>query len=286
MSPGDARAAGPIVERMVCVDGRRVNVLECDGGGSVIVLVHGLGLAASCWRPHLDRLAAEGFRVLAPDLPGFGGSEGPRSGYHVAEMQEWLERFADVEVLPPAAWVGHSHSCQLLLGLARRRAEAVTALVLAAPTGQSYGIRRVGGQLIGLAAEAFQERPRVIAGVLGRYVRAPIATLRTWLEARHHRPETDAAATRAPVLMVMGESDPIVDVRFARHLARRIPDARLRIIHDAAHAVALDPAREFCDLVTGFLHRVQGRDHRGRSGHPGSELTWGQVRRAPSGRTS
>ena len=256
-----------IVEREIRVDGRRVRVLERGTEGPDLVLVHGLGLSAGCWRPHLERLAAEGFRVRAPDLPGFGESQGPRGGYHPSETEAWLERFADAEGLGPAAWVGHSHSCQLLLGLARRSPRRVTALVLAAPTGQSYGLRRVGSQAMGLAIDSVRERPRLVAGVIARYLQSPIATVRTWIEARQHRPETDAAGTRAPVLLVVGEEDPVVDVKFARRLARRIPDVRLRVIRDAAHAVALDPAEEFCDLTAGFLHRMVGRDRR----HTGGE---------------
>lgn len=259
-------SAGGIVVREREVDGRRTRVLECDGGGPVVVLVHGLGLSAGCWRPHLPMLASEGFRVIAPDLPGFGRSDGPVRGYAVVETAGWLARFAAAESLPPAAWVGHSHSCQVLLRFARLGPGRVTALVLAAPTGQGRGLRRAGGQLIGLATDAFRERPRLVVGVIRRYLAAPVATIRTWLRARNHRPETDAAATRAPVLIVLGEEDPVVDVRFARRLSRRLRDVRLRTIRDAGHAVALDPAREFTALVTGFLRRAGGR---GRSAGEG-----------------
>lgn len=250
------RHAHAIEERTCSVDGRKVRLLECDGGGPTVVLLHGLGLAAGCWRPHLPRLARSGFRALAPDLPGFGQSRWPAAGFSVHETTAWLERFADAAALPPAGWVGHSISCQPLLRLARRSPRRVAALVLAAPTGQDRGMRRVAHQFIGLATDAFREEPRVVAGVLRRYATAPFATIATWVRTRNDSPEPDAAGVRCPVLVVLGEEDPVVDARFARRLAWILPDARLVTLPEAAHAVALDPADEFAAVTAAFLRRA------------------------------
>ena len=265
--------SGPtVLEREGEVDGRQVRILECDGGGSVVVLVHGLGLTGGVWRPHLPLLARAGHRVLAPDLPGFGRSDSPATGYAVPQTAEWLERFADAEGLPPAAWVGHSVSCQFLLRFTRRHPGRVTALVLAAPTGERHGGRRVRAQLLGLAADAFRERPGLVAGVVRRYLGSPIATIRMWIGARNHRPEADADGVRAPTLLVLGKEDPVVDTRFARRLARRIAGVRIRVLAGAAHAVALDPPGQFSRLVAEFLEDVGGRGSGGSGPAPGGAL--------------
>lgn len=265
-------SAPEVVEREGEVDGRKVGILECDGGGSVVVLVHGLGLSAGVWRPHLPLLARAGHRVLAPDLPGFGRSDDPATGYAVPQTAEWLERFTRAEALPAAAWVGHSVSCQFLLRLARLHPDRVTALVLAAPTGERHGGRRVRAQLRGLAVDAFQERPGLVAGVVRRYLRSPVAAIRMWMGARNHRPEADADGVRAPTLLVLGKDDPVVDARFARRLARRIARVRIRILPEAAHAVALDPAGEFSRRVAEFLEDTGGRGSGGRGSALGGDL--------------
>lgn len=262
-------SAPDVVERTAEVDGGTVRVLECDGGGSVIVLVHGLGLSAGVWRPHLPELARAGHRVLAPDMPGFGHSDGPVRGYGVPEAAEWLDRFARAENLPPAAWVGHSVSCQFLLRFARYHPDRVTALVLAAPTGERHGARRVRAQLFGLATDAFRERPGLVASIVGRYFRSPVATVRTWFSVRNHRPEADADGVRAPSLLVLGKEDPVVDARFARRLARRMTGVRIRIMPDAAHAVALDPALAFSRLVAEFVRTAGERKSSGVGGEIG-----------------
>lgn len=247
---------GEIGERTCEIDGRAVRVLECGAGEEVVVLVHGLGLSAGCWRPHLRHLARAGFRVLAPDLPGFGKSRWPAHGFSVEATTAWLERFADAAALPPATWVGHSISCQPLLHMARLSPRRVRALVLAAPTGQERGARRAAHQFLGLATDAFREEPRLVARVLRRYAAAPFATVASWIRVRNDIPEPDAAAVRCPVLVVLGENDPVVDDGFARHLARVLPHGHLVVLRDAAHAVALDPADEFSRAITRFLQRT------------------------------
>ena len=47
------------------------------GGRGPILLIHGLGGRAETWAPLARRLASRGYRVAAPDLPGFGESKAP-----------------------------------------------------------------------------------------------------------------------------------------------------------------------------------------------------------------
>ena len=111
-------------ERWVEVAPWRVRYREA-GEGPALVLVHGLGLSADFWWGNGPPLAAAGFRVLAPDLPGFGKTEGPPY-LPVPEQARWVAAWAEALELPPAAYVGHSVSAQAVLELAadapRRRA--------------------------------------------------------------------------------------------------------------------------------------------------------------------
>jgi len=86
-SPGDAAVAWSR-ERRVRVGAYDVRWREA-GDGPAIVLVHGLGLSADIWWKNGPALAAAGFRVLAPDLPGFGKTEGPQY-LTVPQQAEWL----------------------------------------------------------------------------------------------------------------------------------------------------------------------------------------------------
>src|SRR3954454_8190749 len=110
------------------------------GAGPTIVLVHGLGGAASNWLLVAPELARER-RVVIPELPGHGGSG------RLAESPD-LDPFADAvltvlerEDALPAPWVGHSLGGAVGLRAAVRRPDAVSGLVLAAAAGISSSTR-------------------------------------------------------------------------------------------------------------------------------------------------
>ena len=72
MSP-DSRPAGTRVH----VNGVDINVLDTGGSGPAVLLVHGWPDSHELWRHQVDGLAAAGYRVIAPDLRGFGDSGKP-----------------------------------------------------------------------------------------------------------------------------------------------------------------------------------------------------------------
>lgn len=238
--------------RWVHVDGRSVRVLE-RGTGPAVVLIHGLGLSAGVWKPHLPRLAGVGYRVLAPDLPGFGHSGGRLTGFSIEDSAVWLEKLAAALDIHRAAWVGHSLGAQQVARLAVTAPERVAALVLAAPTGRTG--RHVLRQTGGLLATAFQERPGLILDVVRRYLRRPVTTIATWIRALGHRLTIEAPLISCPTLLVVGERDAVVPGGFISQLEQLVPDVETRAVEDASHAVAIDAVAPFLDAITAFLDR-------------------------------
>lgn len=236
------------------VAGREVRVLTA-GAGPTIVLVHGLGLGADLWRYHLMRLGAR-YRVVAPDMPGFGRSAGPAFGFTVDSAARWLAEFAAVYDVHNAVWVGHSVSAQHVLRLAVLRPGTVAGLVLAAPTGEPGHLRWLA-QLGGLAVTAFRERLPLIRDVVGHYLTTPpTRTVGTWLGARRHLAREDIHRVRCPVRVVIGGRDPVVPWSYADRLVAGAPHAELVVLPDSAHGVALSPAEPFCAVVLEFADRV------------------------------
>lgn len=79
--PSSVRLPGPWTHRAVSANGIRLHVAECDGGGPLVVLLHGFPEFWWSWRHQLTALADRGYRAVAVDLRGYGDSDKPPRGY-------------------------------------------------------------------------------------------------------------------------------------------------------------------------------------------------------------
>jgi pimeloyl-ACP methyl ester carboxylesterase len=253
--PGEAlgRAAAEwIVTRRVEVNGIAVRYREA-GSGPALVLVHGLGCSADYWVRNGPPLAAAGLRVLAPDLPGFGRTDGPWRGLDIDEQAAALADWVDAMGLPPAAYVGHSLSCQTVVDLAADHPGRAVALLLAAPTGDRSEKRRIR-EIIGFARDMFREPLSLVPWIAEAYLRAGLVRwFLTWWKAKHHDLFGTAARVGVPARVVVGERDPVVPVWFAKSVAAALPGARCDVIPRAAHAVIFDAAEQFNTAILDFL---------------------------------
>ena len=242
-------------EHRIAVGPWRIRYREA-GSGPVIVLLHGLGVSADYWWRNGPMLAASGYRVIAPDLPGFGRTEGPPRGLSVAEQASALESWASAMRLERAVYVGHSLSCQTVMQHAVWQPDRVAGLVLAAPTGDPAPFRLVR-QALGLLRDAPRESWRLKMVVAQAYFRAgPRRTWTTWLAASGNDALAMAEQVEAPGLVLVGTDDPVVRRGFAESLARRLPRGELTWVEDGPHAVIYDTSVGFNEAVLAFVRSL------------------------------
>jgi pimeloyl-ACP methyl ester carboxylesterase len=235
------------------------------GEGPSLVLVHGLGGAASNW-VELTPALVRRYRVLALDLPGHGGSAPLPAAESLTPFADVVVAVAEREALLPAGIVGHSLGGVVALRLALRHPDAVEALLLAASAGISSGTRarEVAVTTLVLTRPARLAAPfrRLIARhawlrylVFGFFeVSDPAALSPAAVDgflagpALHtdvlsagralvaDDPRVDLGAVRCPCLVLAGARDRMVPVEDAVEYARRLR-APLRIVPDCGHLV-------------------------------------------------
>ena len=105
----------------VALNGVNVNYYDqgpADGCG--VLFLHGWGSRFEPFRPFLDRIAEHGYRVCAPDLPGFGQSDEPPAAWDVDGYADFALDFLAGLNIKSAVLIGHSFGGRIIIKLAAR----------------------------------------------------------------------------------------------------------------------------------------------------------------------
>lgn len=280
-------AGDRVAVRTTAVEGRTVRYLRAGDDGPHVVLLHGGGVddAGLSWRRAVPALADE-YRVCAPDLPGYGGSDPPAGPHCVETYRETVEEFLDDAGIESAALAGLSMGGAVALSLSLARPGRVDRLALL----DSYGLgeRIPAGRLLyagahvplanawGWAALGLNRHAARagLAGVVHDAASLPDAFL-DGVVARARRPgsgrsfaafqrnEVGADGTAAtdftdelaslspPTLYVHGEDDGLFPPEWSVRARDRTPDARLELLERCGHW----PPRECPERVAAVLRR-------------------------------
>jgi pimeloyl-ACP methyl ester carboxylesterase len=269
------------VQRDVTASGVRLRVTE-RGQGDPVLCLHGIFLNRSCWDAATNALDSE-FRVIAPDLPGFGESEKPAPGRFSYDIKSFTEAVTDLYgalELGRATVVGHGLGGAVALALAARRPELVSKLILVDalcyPTPLDLMRRAavtplVGGlvfkQLLGRTSfrtlfrhTLLSRQSNVSNARLDAYFdsfNAPaargsaLATLRT--TATTPGVVADTRRIHKPSLVVRGRHDRVYPAGFAQRRAREIPGAGFELL-DTGHVPQEEPPDELGQIIARFLN--------------------------------
>jgi pimeloyl-ACP methyl ester carboxylesterase len=278
--------------RDVTASGIRLRVVE-EGRGPPVVLVHGLFMDHRTWDGVRAELCDQ-YRIITPDLPGFGESEKPPPSRFPYGIEAFAEAIADLYAgleLGRAALVGHGLGGAVVLTLAARHPELVSHLVLVSPLvppeRPSFETRLARLPLIGnlvfrqllgrsLFRAYFRERmlsasasaePSSSERIDAFYEAfnspaargSALATLRSCADPRPVLAQTSRIQT--PTLVIWGHGDALSPARFGQRLAREIRGAGFELL-DAGHAPQEERPREVARLVARFL--ADGRHERAR----------------------
>ncbi len=172
-------------ERMVSVNGVELHLLE-EGEGPLVVLCHGFPELAWSWRHQIPALAAAGYRVIAPDMRGFGGSSVPPEieDYDILTLCGDMAALLDEEGEEQAIFMGHDWGSFVVWALAAYHPERVRAVaglsvpfIPRAPAPPIPIMRRHIGEDFYIV---WFQQPGVADEALSRDVRRTLTTSRQW----------------------------------------------------------------------------------------------------------
>lgn len=256
------------------VNGRQVACDDTGGAGVPLVLVHGFPLDRTVWADQTSGLA-DVARVVAIDLPGFGGSDAPLGPVTVDAYADHVRDTLDALGLGTVVLGGVSMGGYVAMAFHRRHPARLRGLVLvdtragadsaeakkardaAIALARAEGAGAIAAQMIGKlltpahAAEGDPLRTRLLA-MMGAQPRETVVAA---LGALRDRPDASASirTIAVPTLVVSGADDLIIPPTEAAAMHAAIPASRLAILPGAAHLPNVETPGQFNAAVRSFL---------------------------------
>ncbi len=116
------------------IQGLNVFYVE-EGEGVPILILHGWSASTESWRETQKHLVDRGFRVIVPDLPGFGQTDEPEDIWNLSDYMEFVRNFAKALNLHQFVLAGHSFGGRIAIKYAQKNARELRALVLMSAAG-------------------------------------------------------------------------------------------------------------------------------------------------------
>ncbi len=253
-----------------------------EGQGETVLLLHGLGGFAEHWWKNIDPLSRR-FRVIAPDIVGFGLTDKPKADYTLGYFVEFVSAFVNALGIAQTAIIGTSLGGAVAMQRALSDPGSVRKLVLVASVGLA---ERAGGFIRSLLlpiAESLSIRPSRwmlkfgYRHVVHRYrpdygvlierhhdVMRSADAQRVFYEVSRRLIDADAyrqgylllgrlCEIRIPVLLIAGREDRVIPLTHSVRARKYFPEASLVEVKDCGHMPYLEKPGEFNSLVINFL---------------------------------
>jgi 3-oxoadipate enol-lactonase len=242
-------------------------------GNPAVLLLHGLGATHESWAFQVPGLIAENYRVIIPDLRGFGQSTYGGRSHTIGDMAADVIALMDAKELTSAHIVGISMGGAIALQLACAYPDRVQRLVLVNTFAQLrprsmkgflyFASRFVLVHTVGLSTQARFVTQRLLPNPGQELLRQALLDQILQSDPRGYRATMRALAhfncidclphIKNKTLIVSGEQDLTVPLPVQRLLAEKIPSACHIVISGAGHAVTGEKPEEFNQVLIQFL---------------------------------
>ncbi len=247
---------------------------EDVGEGPAVLLLHAFPLSGAMWQRQVAALRGR-YRVIVPDLRGFGESDAPTGPYTLEQQADDVAALLAYLGVKRATVVGLSMGGYIAFTFWRRHRERVAALVLAdtragADSAEGRAGREANARLAeeqGVEAIADKLAPGLVSPGASQAVRAELRALITAnspvgiagaLRGMAVRPDAtpELAGITVPTLVLVGSDDALTPPAEAAQIRRGIDGSHMALVAEAGHLSSLEQPEGFNTALRAFLDRV------------------------------
>jgi len=253
------------------IDGNKIRYFEKGTSKDTLLLLHGLGASAERWE-YVIPLFAKKFKVIVPDLIGFGYSDKPMVDYTTDYFAEFVSKFVNKLRIKDLNIIGSSLGGQIAAESIINHDVNVKKLVLVSPSGvMKHSTPALDAYISAAlypnsdsALNAFQAMSgrkkideKIVSGFVERMQlpNAKMAFMSTLLGLSNSQVITEKLQLiTIPTLIVWGENDPVIPIEYAQAFVSGINDCRFYKMIGCAHTPYVEKPEKFFQIVSDFLN--------------------------------
>ena len=257
-------------EKTIEIDGNAIRYIEEGTSEENLLLIHGLGASAERWE-HVIPQFAKNYRVLVPDLIGFGLSDKPLVDYTTDYLSEFIKKFLKKLNIVSVNIIGSSLGGQIGAEFVYQNNSMVEKLILVSPSGvMKHSTPALDAYVMAAlypsdysASNAFQMMSgsknidkKTIKGFVERMKlpNAKMAFMSTLLGLKDSEIISEKLVSiTSPTLIIWGEKDPVIPIKYAQSFVSEIDDCRFVKMANCGHTPYVEAPEKFYKIVSDFL---------------------------------
>ncbi|MDH3312306.1 MAG: alpha/beta hydrolase [Nitrosopumilus sp.] len=258
-------------EKFLQIDENKIRYLESGNSKKTLILVHGLGASAERWNKVIP-IFAEKYRVLVPDLIGFGYSDKPLVDYTPDFFSYFLKKFFTATKTEHASLIGSSLGGQISAEFTMSNPQDVEKLILISPAGvmehstpaldayimaalypNELNVKKAFELMEGSGEEVPEE---IVNGFIERMKlpNAKLAFMSTVLGLKNSKLiSSKLESIIAPTLVIWGVDDPVIPIENSEIFISKIQDCQLFKMERCGHTPYVQDPHTFSSKVLEFL---------------------------------
>jgi len=261
-----------VEEKFLQINGNKIRYLESGDSKKTLVLIHGLGASAERWDQVIP-LFSDNYRVVVPDIIGFGYSDKPLVDYTPEFFSEFLKKFFVASDIKRPNLIGSSLGGQMAADYTASHPQNIEKLVLVSPSGNmTKSTPALDAYIMAAlypneqsAKNAFElmegsghiVREEIINGFVERMrlPNAKLAFMSTLLGIKNSKLITSKLQTiSTPTMIIWGSDDPVIPIQHADSFVSTIQDCRFFRMDGCGHTPYVQDPHTFASKVLEFLN--------------------------------
>ncbi len=249
--------------------GYKIRYLEEGDSKKNVILLHGLGGSAERWLKVIPLLSSK-YRVIAPDMIGYGHSDKPSVDYTIEFFAKYLSGFINSLGLSKTVLIGSSLGGQVAAECAGSN-DIIEKLILVAPSGamkrsnptmDAYMMAALYPNLTSarIAFEMMSGTGTVDEDTVNNFVErmrspnAKLAFLSSVLSVKNSQIRDSLQKIKTPTLLLWGKEDKMIPIENAQEFIGSIRNCKFRELNGIGHLPHVEDAGLFVQSVFEFLN--------------------------------